>query len=89
MHSFAVFIFSCIENLLKVACVFSQSCAVAKSEQFWRATGQSNLAGRMEDCSTSESVVVSTKTKLWKFLLRPAVRTSSMIVLWPTSISYF
>ena len=25
----------------------SQSCAVAKSENFWRATGQSNLANRM------------------------------------------
>ena len=36
----------------------SQSCAVAKSENFWRATGQSNLANRMEDCSTGQSAVV-------------------------------
>ena len=36
----------------------SKSCAVAKSEQFWRASGQSNLANRMQDCSTGESVVV-------------------------------
>ena len=36
----------------------SQSCAVAKSEIFWRATGQSNLADRMEDCSIGQSAVV-------------------------------
>ena len=36
----------------------SQSCAVAKSEHFWRATGQSNLADRMEDCSIRQSAVV-------------------------------
>ena len=36
----------------------SQSCAVAKSEVFWRATGQSNLADRMEDYSTGRSAVV-------------------------------
>ena len=36
----------------------SQSCAVGKSEIFWRATGQSNFADSMEDCSTGESVVV-------------------------------
>ena len=33
----------------------SRSCAVVKSEQFWRATGQSNLADGMEDCSTGQS----------------------------------
>ena len=32
----------------------SLSCAVAKSETFWRAVGQSNLADRVEDCSTSQ-----------------------------------
>ena len=36
----------------------SQSCAVAKSEKFWRATGQSNLADTMEDCSIGQSAVV-------------------------------
>ena len=36
----------------------SQSCAVAKSEQFWQASGQSTLADRMEDCSFGESAVV-------------------------------
>ena len=36
----------------------SQSCAVATSEKFWRATGQSNLADRMEDCSTGQNAVV-------------------------------
>ena len=30
----------------------------AQSEIFWRATGQSNLAGRMEDCSSGQSAVV-------------------------------
>ena len=29
-----------------------------KSEQFWRATGQSNLANRMEDCSISHIAVL-------------------------------
>ena len=36
----------------------SQSCAVVKSEQFWWASGQSNLSDSMEDCSTGKSVVV-------------------------------
>ena len=37
----------------------SQSCVVAKSGKFWRAaTGQPNLANRMEDCSTGHSTVV-------------------------------
>ena len=36
----------------------SQSCAVDKSEKFWRVTGQSNLADRMEDCCTGQSEVV-------------------------------
>ena len=38
--------------------LLSQSCAVAKREQFWRATGQSNLADRMENCSIGQSAVV-------------------------------
>ena len=38
--------------------LLSQSCAVAKSRKFCRATGQSNLANRMEDCSTGQSAVV-------------------------------
>ena len=33
----------------------SQSCAVANSGKFWRASGQSNLANRMEDCSIGQS----------------------------------
>ena len=36
----------------------SQSCTVAKSEQFWQVSGQSNLADRKEDCSNGESAVV-------------------------------
>ena len=32
----------------------SQSCAVAKTRRFWRATGQSNLEDRREDCSASQ-----------------------------------
>ena len=36
----------------------SQSCTVAKSEKFWWVTGQSNLADRMEDCSTGQRAVV-------------------------------
>ena len=36
--------------------VVSQSCDVGKSN--WRATGQSNLADRMDECSTSHSAVV-------------------------------
>ena len=36
----------------------SQSCTVARSEIFWQATGQSNLADRMEDCSNGQSAVV-------------------------------
>ena len=39
--------------------------AVAKSEQFWQATGQLNMANRMEDCWPKWSCV-GRKTKLWK-----------------------
>ena len=46
-----------------------QSCAVDQSQEFWWATGQSNLAGRMEDTACS---CMSLKTKLWKLLLWPA-----------------
>ena len=35
-----------------------QSCAVAKSDKFWRATGQSNLADRMEDCPIGQSAAM-------------------------------
>ena len=35
-----------------------QSCAVAKSRNFWRAKTQSNLTDRMEDCSICQSAVV-------------------------------
>ena len=35
----------------------SQSCTVAKREIFWRATGQSFLADRVEDCSIVQSAV--------------------------------
>ena len=34
-----------------------QSCAVAKSEQFWRVSGQSNLTDSMEDCCIGQSAV--------------------------------
>ena len=36
----------------------SQSCAVTKSSHFWRASGQSILVDRMEDCFTGQSTVV-------------------------------
>ena len=36
----------------------SQSCTVAQSEHSWRATGQSNLADRMADCSIGQSAAV-------------------------------
>ena len=36
----------------------SPSCTVVKSEQFWQATGHSNLADTMEDCSNGEITVV-------------------------------
>ena len=36
----------------------SKTCAVAKSDKFWRATGQSNLSDRMKDCSISQSAVL-------------------------------
>ena len=63
----------------------SQSCAEAKSEQFRQATGQSNLADRMEDCSIGQikCSCVSTKTKLWKLLLWSGICMSSLIVQWP------
>ena len=51
--------FSTITNLWDLFYIankpVSQSCAVATNE---RATGQSNLADRMEDCSIGQSVVV-------------------------------
>ena len=47
-----------VHGLVATYKLVSQSCAVAKSENFWRATGQSNLANRMEDCSTGQSAVV-------------------------------
>ena len=34
-----------------------QSCAVAKSDKFRQATGQLNLADRMDNCSTGQSAV--------------------------------
>ena len=36
----------------------SRSCAVAKSGIFWRATGQSNSADRIKNCSTGQGAVV-------------------------------
>ena len=63
----------------------SQSCAVAKSKIFWRATGQSNLADRMEDCSTGQSAVM----RVGKILLRFAMRISSLVLQWPARICHF
>ena len=41
----------------------SKSCTLAKTENFWRATGQSNLSDIMEDCfNTGQSAVVWTAT---------------------------
>ena len=52
----------------------SQSCAVAKSDKFWRATGQSNLADRIEDCSTGQSAVVWVgRRNFWSFCCLPEV----------------
>ena len=64
----------------------SQSCAVAKVEQFRRA--HSHLADRMKDCSVRCSCL-SSKTKPWKLLLRPAVCIPSLIVQWPAGIFHF
>ena len=65
-----------------------QSCAVAKSDKFWRAIGQSNLADRMEDCSTGQSAVVWTrKANFGKILLRPAVCIPGLIVQRSTRIT--
>ena len=36
----------------------SQSRTVTESEKFWQATGQSNLADRMEDCFIGHSAVM-------------------------------
>ena len=48
----------------------SQSCAVAKSEKSWRATGQSNFADRIEDCSIGHSAVIWVRSPdLGKLLL--------------------
>ena len=54
-----------------------EACAVAKSEKFWRAIKQSNLADRMEDCSTGQSAFVWVeKTNFGSFfVVRPAVCT--------------
>ena len=59
-----------------------QSCAVAKSDKLWWATGQSNLTDRMEDCSIGMPKCM--KTKLWKLLLRSTVCMPSLIVQWFT-----
>ena len=40
------------------AIIVSQSCAVGKSGIFWRATGQSNSANRMKNCSIGQGAVV-------------------------------
>ena len=46
-----------------------RSCAVPKSETFWRATGQSNLADSMEHCCTGQSAVVWVRTpNCWSFV---------------------
>ena len=61
----------------------------SKSGKFWRATGQSNLANRMKNCSTGQSALsscVSTKTKLWKLLVRSVVCKPSLIIQWPARI---
>ena len=59
----------------------------SKSEKFWQATGQSNLAERMEDCSTGQSEVVwERKQNFWKLLLWPFVCLPSLIVQWSARI---
>ena len=45
-------------SLELISLAVPQSCTVAKSEQFWQATGQSNFTDRMEDYSTGQSAVV-------------------------------
>ena len=51
-----------------------------KSEKFWRATGQSNLPDRRRLFHWPKCSCVSTKTKLWKLLLRPVVCIPNLIV---------
>ena len=52
-------IFICfISFSLLISHAVPQSCTVAKSEQFWQATGQSNFTDRMEEYSTGQSAVV-------------------------------
>lgn len=43
---------------------------VAISENFWQATGQSNLADRMEGCLIGQSADLGKKIKLWKLFLK-------------------
>ena len=42
---------------------FSWPCAVAEAQKIWQATGQSNMAERMEDCSTDGHDPV---VRVWK-----------------------
>ena len=71
---------------------------VAERNKFWRATGQSNLADRMEDCFIDQSAVVWVwKPKFESFCYRSLVRMrrriavvwQSLIVQWPTKIATF
>ena len=66
---------------------------VAESEEFWQATGQSNLADRMEDRSAGQSAVVRVR-KLPNFgsfcCGQPFVyANNSLIVQWPARIFHF
>ena len=58
--------------------------AVAKSELFWWATGQSNWADKERLLRWLKCSRVSMKTKLWKLLLQQAIRVPSWIVQWPS-----
>ena len=71
----------------------SQICTVAKSEKLSQATGQTNLADRMEDCSIGQSAVLCIEYKkqtLKAFVALPAsCMPISLIVQWPAIHVYF
>ena len=71
----------------------SQICTVAKSEKLSQATGQTNFADRMEDCSIGQSAVLCIEYKkqtLKAFVALPAsCMPISLIVQWPAIHVYF
>ena len=68
-----------------------QSCTVARSEILWRATYCTIKLGRQNGrlLHWPKCSCVSTKNKLWKLLLQPAVCTPSLLVQRPARICHF